>query len=138
MSESLPKVSPLKLSIVYPEKSSRLMAFLTILVFIKPILLIPHFIVIYFLGVASLIAAVCAQFAVLFTGNYPRPLFMLNKAMMLWNNRLNSYFLGLTDQYPSFSFEIEEKEEAAKGLWWMIGAAAALVLIGIIIAAVSN
>jgi len=138
MSESLPKDSAVKLSIAYPEQSSRLMAFLTILVFIKPILLIPHFIIMYFLGLASLLAAICGQFAILFTGNYPRPLFMLNKAMILWNNRVNSYMLGLSDQYPPFSFGIEEKEEAAKGLWWMIGAVAALVLLGIIIAAATN
>lgn len=138
MTDSVLKDYPVKISINYPEKSSRLLALCTLLMLIKPILLIPHFIVIYFLSIGAFLAAICGQFAVLFTGHYPRPLFMLNKAVMQWNNRLNSYFLGLSDAYPPFELGIEEKEEAAKGLWWMIGGMAALVLIGIIMAMINN
>ena len=99
MTDTVSKDYPVKVSIKYPERSSRLLALCTLLVFIKPLLLIPHFIIMYFLGVASLLALVCGQFAVLFTGAYPRPLFMFNKAVMQWNNRINSYFTYIRYDY---------------------------------------
>jgi len=94
---------PVSLTISYPEKSSRLLALATILAFIpKTILLIPHIIVIYVLGIVTLLVAIVAQFAVLFTGHYPKMMFEMVVGLHRWEMRINAYTLGLTDKYPPF------------------------------------
>lgn len=43
-----PDQYPVKLEVLHPEKSSRLLALLGTLFFLKAIVLIPHFIILYF------------------------------------------------------------------------------------------
>jgi hypothetical protein len=70
---------------------------------VKWLLAIPHYVVLFFLGIAVLVSIVIAWFAILFTGRYPRSLFDLVVGVMRWTNRVNAYaFTLVTDQYPPF------------------------------------
>jgi hypothetical protein len=92
-----------QLSVAYPHKPSRLLALATLLLMIpKIILLIPHFVVLYFLGILGFVCAFAAQVAVVVTGQYPKPLFEVVVGLMRWQVRVNAYFVGLTDMYPPF------------------------------------
>jgi len=71
---------------------------------VKWFLAIPHYVVLFFLGLAAVIAVIAAWFAILFTGTYPRGLFDFVVAVLRWSNRVNGYAFALvTDQYPPFS-----------------------------------
>ena len=71
---------------------------------VKWFLAIPHYIVLFFLGIAALFAVVVAWFAIIFTGTYPRSLFDYVVGWLRWTNRVNGYaFTLITDQYPPFS-----------------------------------
>lgn len=95
---------PAEFKVAYPEKSSRWLAAAALLFFIpKGIMLIPHFIVLWFLGLASFFAVVIGNFAVLFTGVYPRALFDFNVSVLRWRNNVTAYAYGLVGKYPPFS-----------------------------------
>ena len=71
---------------------------------VKWILAIPHYFVLFILGLGALVAVVVAWFAILFTGTYPRSLFDYVVGVLRWSNRVNGYaFTLVTDQYPPFS-----------------------------------
>ncbi len=97
---------PVNLFVEYPEKSSRLLSFFTLLLMIpKAIMLVPHLILLYLLEIARFVAAIFAQFAVLFTGRYPRGIFDFVVGVYRWQMRINSFMLGLADKYPPFSLK---------------------------------
>ncbi|MCH7810534.1 MAG: DUF4389 domain-containing protein, partial [Chloroflexi bacterium] len=69
----------------------------------KWLLAIPHYIVLFFLGVLAVIAVVVAWFAILFTGRYPKGLFDFVVGVGRWGLRVQAYsFLLVTDRYPPF------------------------------------
>ena len=71
---------------------------------VKWLLAIPHYIVLFFVTIGAIVAAIIAWFAVLFTGRYPRPLFEFIEGVIRWHNRVGAYaFLLITDRYPPFS-----------------------------------
>jgi hypothetical protein len=71
---------------------------------VKWLLAIPHYVVLFFLSIGVLVAAIFAWFAILFTGRYPRSLFAFIEGVFRWHNRVAAYaFLLITDQYPPFS-----------------------------------
>jgi hypothetical protein len=70
---------------------------------VKWLLAIPHYVVLLFLYLASVIAVIAAWFAILFTGRYPRGLFDFVVGVMRWQNRVTGYaFVLITDRYPPF------------------------------------
>ena len=70
---------------------------------VKWLLVIPHYIVLFFLWIGAVFAVVLAWFAIIFTGRYPEGLFRYVVGVLRWSNRVNSYaFLLVTDQYPPF------------------------------------
>jgi hypothetical protein len=70
---------------------------------VKWFLAIPHFVVLFFLNIAAVIAVIVAWFAILFKDEYPRSLFDFVEGVMRWNNRVIGYALTLvTDRYPPF------------------------------------
>ncbi len=88
------------LEIAYPEVRTELNRWLPL---VKWLLAIPHYIVLFFLGIAAFFVVVFAWFAVLFTGHYPRGAFEFVEGVIRWHNRVTGYALILTtDRYPPF------------------------------------
>jgi hypothetical protein len=73
---------------------------------IKWFLAIPHYFVLFFLGIAAFVSAIIAWFAILFTGRYPRSLFDFIMGWQRWALRVIAYaYILTTDRYPPFSLE---------------------------------
>ena|SRR6185437_11928908 len=73
---------------------------------VKWFLAIPHYVVLFFLGIGAFFAVIFAWFAILFTGRYPRSIFDYVMGVQRWALRVLAYaFLLVTDEYPPFSLE---------------------------------
>jgi hypothetical protein len=91
---------PVTLEIEYDDNLSRWM------IFVKWLLVIPHLIVLIFLGIAAYVVVIIAFFAILFTARYPRGLFDFVVGTYQWSTRVNAYaFWFMTDRYPPFSLK---------------------------------
>ena len=69
------------------------------------ILVIPHYICLFFLYIAAGVALVIGAFAILFTGRWPEGLRGFVIGVTRWNTRVLAYHLLLVDEYPPFSLE---------------------------------
>ena len=70
---------------------------------IKWLLAVPHYVVLFFLGIGAVAVVIVAWFAILFTGTYPRNLFDFVVGVLRWGNRVTGYAFALvTDEYPPF------------------------------------
>ena len=88
------------LDLDYPDVKQDLNRWLPL---VKWILAIPHYIVLFFLGIAAVFAVIFAWFAILFTGRYPRGIFDFVEGVLRWGLRVQAYALLLaTDRYPPF------------------------------------
>jgi hypothetical protein len=72
-------------------------------VLFRLILVIPHYIVLYVLGIAAEVVAVIGWFAALFTGRLPAGLADFLVGWLRWWSRVLAYVGLLTDQYPPFA-----------------------------------
>lgn len=72
---------------------------------LRIVYVIPHAIVLFFLGIAWFVTAVIAWFAILFTGSYPEGLYQFAVGYLRWSLRVESYLLLLRDEYPPFSLD---------------------------------
>jgi hypothetical protein len=71
---------------------------------VKWFLAIPHYVVLYFLGIAAVVCWIIAWFAILFTGRYPKGLFDFIVGVLRWSFRVQAYaWILITDKYPPFS-----------------------------------
>jgi hypothetical protein len=90
------------LDMVYPEAQAQLRRGLPL---VKWFLAMPHWVIIYFLGIAACVCMIIAWFVILFTGRYPKALFDFEVGVMRWGLRVEAYAcLLITDKYPPFSF----------------------------------
>ncbi len=86
-----------------PERSNRWLALATLLFFFpKMLIALPHLFIMYFLSIAAFFCGLAAQFVVLFTGQYPKTLYVFITGVLRWEVRINAFLFGLTDQYPPF------------------------------------
>jgi hypothetical protein len=91
------------LAIPYPDVRRDLNRWMPL---VKWFLAIPHYIVLFFLGLAALICMLIAWVAILITGRYPRALFDFIVGVLRWSLRVSAYaFILVTDQYPPFRLE---------------------------------
>ena len=88
---------PAHLEIDHADHYSRL------LIFVKWLLAIPHYIAIYVLGFGAALGLFIAWFAVLFTGRYPEALFDFIVGVERWRLRVGAYILLQVDTYPPFT-----------------------------------
>ena len=88
------------LDIAYPDAEHGLNRFMPL---VKWFLAIPHWVALIFLTLATLLVAIYAWFAILFTGTYPRGAFEFAEGYLRWQSRTVCYALMLvTDEYPPF------------------------------------
>jgi hypothetical protein len=93
---------PVRVRIDHSPRSSRGWAVLTITL-LKFLALLPHWLALFFLGLAVLVAFVIAQAVVVVRGTYPRPLFDFVAGVLRWQTRVYAFAFSLTDHYPPFS-----------------------------------
>lgn len=103
---------------------------------VKWIILLPHYVVLFFLWIAFVVVTVIAFFAILISTRYPRALFDFNLGVLRWTWRVGYYsYAGLgTDRYPPFSLaehtdypallQVPYPEHLSRGLvlvkWWLL------------------
>jgi hypothetical protein len=88
---------PVRVEISYPPELNRWLPL------VKWLLAVPHYIVLYILGIASFFVLVFAWFAVLFTGRFPEGAFDFLVGTYRWSYRVAAYVFLMTDVYPPFA-----------------------------------
>jgi hypothetical protein len=116
-----PSDYPVRFDVEYPERLSRWK------IFVKWLLAIPHFIVVYLLQIVNSLMVFIAFFAILFTRKWPRGMFDFSVQIQRWTANVLAYsLLLLRDEYPPFSgdsgeyplvLEVEYREDLSR---WMI------------------
>lgn len=81
---------------------------------VKPILVIPHLVVLFVLWIGVFGVSVIAFFSILFTRRYPRALFDYTTGVLRWSWRVGFYsFSALgTDRYPPFRLSDDPEDTA--------------------------
>jgi hypothetical protein len=74
-------------------------------VLFRILLAIPHYFVLYFLGIAAGVVTFIGWWAALFTGLLPDFAVTFTTGYIRWLTRVTAYMMLLTDAYPPFSFE---------------------------------
>ena len=87
---------PVTFEVEYPERMSRW------LIFIKWLLVFPHFLILGVFGYLVELTTFISWFAILFTGRYPKALFDLAVVYFRWSARATAYVALLRDDYPPF------------------------------------
>jgi len=90
-------VSTLSLTIDAPLKHNRLTTFF------RYILFIPIAIVNYLYAIGAYVVALCAWFAIVFTGRYPEGLYRFACGYLRFSSRALSYLMLAEDVYPPFN-----------------------------------
>jgi hypothetical protein len=71
----------------------------------RPLLVLPHLVVLWVLGVMWAVSTCIAWFSILLLGFYPERLYRFAVGVFRWGTRVEAYMLLLRDEYPPFSME---------------------------------
>ncbi len=93
---------PLIYDVEYPERLSRW------LIFVKWLLAIPHYIVLYALNIVSRVITLVAFFPIQFTKRYPRGRFDQWLGIHRWSANVSAYTGLMRDEYPPFSMDADK------------------------------
>jgi hypothetical protein len=63
---------------------------------------IPHWLLLVFAGLWSLVLLLVAFWVIVFTGSYPEPMFRYQAGFLKWLTRVQARMLNLSDGYPAF------------------------------------
>ncbi|WP_328890865.1 DUF4389 domain-containing protein [Streptomyces sp. NBC_00316] len=85
------------LDLIEPPRQRRLTVLLRLL------LLIPHFVVLFFLHIAAFFTAIAGWFAALVMGRLPEPVFRFLAGYLGYHVRVNASMMMLIDRYPPFA-----------------------------------
>jgi Domain of unknown function (DUF4389) len=82
------------------------------------LLVIPHIIVLYFVGLVAEVVAFIAWFVILFTGKLPESFAGLIALYVRYNNRVTAYGMFMREEYPPFTFETTAPDPGDdQGVW---------------------
>lgn len=93
---------PVVVSVEQPERSSRLLALLGLVFWLKSLLLIPSMVVLMVLVWAASVVAWVGFAIVLITGRMPGGIERFLVGTLQWSTRVTAWLWGLTDRYPPF------------------------------------
>ena len=93
------ELAPVLVAFAGPARQSRLT------VLIRLLMVIPHFIVLWALGIAAYVVVIIGWFGALFTGRLPTFAADFLAGFVRWQTRVFGYTILLTDVYPPFTLE---------------------------------
>lgn len=106
---------PVNVTAEYPEKLSRGMVILKGL-FGWLYAGIPHWIILWFYGIAFGIMTFIAFWVILFTGKYPKGMYEFNVGYIRWYTRVTAYLSLMRDEYPPFSGDADAGGKKAEAV----------------------
>jgi uncharacterized protein DUF4389 len=74
-------------------------------VLFRAFMVIPHYVVLFFVSLAGSVVLFAAWFVVLFTGTWPEGMRRFCIGWIRWITRVQGYQLLVTDSYPPFGFD---------------------------------
>ena len=96
---------PLQLSIIYPARSSRLLALLRLTGIGILLAALPHIAILILMTPLAVIVPVIGLFSVLATGRWPHILYDALTRYYRYLARVSAYLIGVVDSYPPFTFD---------------------------------
>jgi hypothetical protein len=94
---------PVEVTVHIPEGNSRWWAIPVLGFYVKQLILIPHFICLFAIGIAVFVLWLVMWIPVLITGRYPAGPYHLAGGWIRWALRVGAFQGGLSDRYPPFS-----------------------------------
>jgi hypothetical protein len=73
--------------------------------FLRQLAALPHYVILFFLGIAVFFVWFVVQWVILFAAVYPKGMYDFSAGVVRWQLRVQVYALGLIDRYPPFSFD---------------------------------
>lgn len=95
---------PLQMRIVFPLRSSRLLAFLRLSGIGILLLTLPHFLLLGLLSLVTPLLCIAGLLSVLVTGGWPHMLFDFMTRYYRYSARVLAFCMGIVDVYPKFKF----------------------------------
>jgi hypothetical protein len=76
-------------------------------VLLRPLLVLPHFLVLFCLLIVALLVSIGAWFSIVFKGRLGENLWRFTRDVMAYALRVEAYGLLIHDQFPSFSLSVD-------------------------------
>lgn len=76
---------------------------------LRIIMVIPHLIALWIIGIVALALGFVAAVTVLFSESVPHGIWKFLMGYVAWDARVLTYFLSMVEEYPPFSLDVEER-----------------------------